>query len=588
MLQALSDAHTYLFEERERLLQLQAAHDDLKLQEVEDRRRIQHLLALHSPMEQEITYSRSRYATAAAAAQTAEAAQQQKHAAAEASPQLQLYNTMARTKQPFNPREGQGNRVSMYVCGVTVYDWSHIGHARAYVSFDLLFRLLQHLGYEATYVRNFTDIDDKIIARAHEQQVEPSELTARYIQEFHRDMESLNCLPPTLEPRATDHEMVGTVQRIMDNGHAYSADGDVYFDVGSLPGYGRLSGRAQEDNRSGERVAVDSRKRSPADFALWKAAKPGEPTWESPWGQGRPGWHLECSTMIRELLGPVIDIHGGGFDLVFPHHENEIAQSQAAACDHDRQHMTGDGKDFVRYWMHNGFVNVDSEKMSKSLGNFFTIRTVVERYHPLALRLFLVSTQYRQAINFTQRALEEASDRLFYFYQTLLDCHSALEQLGSEAEQAQIEAQKHLQLYGQALQGLCDDLNSPVALSTLSGPLKQLNDLIHTKKGKKAQDRLQLLAGLRVGIEQSLKLLGLPVKQPGAVLHELKELALKRAELTEQDVEDAIQRRSDARKSKDFAAADGVRDELAAKGVAIMDLPGGTTWRPARGSGPEV
>eukprot|EP00878_Enallax_costatus_P021718 GHUV01023009.1.p1 GENE.GHUV01023009.1~~GHUV01023009.1.p1 ORF type:complete len:439 (+),score=129.35 GHUV01023009.1:281-1597(+) len=333
--------------------------------------------------------------TAAASTTTQQTAVKQQQAAAvpadmhQLREQLQLYNTMSRKKEQFRPRPHMGDKVQMYVCGVTVYDYSHIGHARVYVAFDVLYRLLQHLQYDVQYVRNFTDVDDKIINRAAESGEDPLELSARFITEFHKDMADLACLPPTLEPKATDHidAVITTIQQIIANGHAYSLpDGDVYFDVASLPGYGRLSGRSQDDNRAGERVAVDSRKRSPADFALWKAAKPGEPSWSSPWGPGRPGWHIECSSMISRLMGNVIDIHGGGRDLVFPHHENELAQSQAAAgpcsCGHDhttKQHADGNGgsdtpQDFVRYWLHNGFVNVDSEKMSKSLGNFFTIR----------------------------------------------------------------------------------------------------------------------------------------------------------------------------------------------------------------------
>ncbi|KIY97033.1 cysteinyl-tRNA synthetase [Monoraphidium neglectum] len=413
---------------------------------------------------------------------------------------LQLYNTMARTKQGLRPREGMGDKLQMYVCGVTVYDYSHIGHARVYVAFDVLYRMLsQLLRYDVQYVRNFTDVDDKIINRANEAGEDPLALSARFIDEFHTDMRLLGCLSPTDEPKATEYipQMVETIQRIIDNGHAYAVEGgDVFFDVASLPGYGRLSGRQQEDNRAGERVAVDGRKRSPADFALWKSVKPGEPSWESPWGAGRPGWHIECSAMIRSVLGPVIDVHGGGRDLVFPHHENELAQSQAAAGCCDKPHLH-EGTDFVRLWMHNGFVNVDSEKMSKSLGNFFTIREVLKSYHPLALRWFLVATHYRAPVNYTQRALEEASDRAYYVFQTLADAAAALEAAGdagaAAAAQAEADAREG-RGEGAALaqavrESLLDDLNTPAVVGALSAPLKAVNDLLTTKAGRKNPNR---------------------------------------------------------------------------------------------------
>ncbi|XP_056174874.1 cysteine--tRNA ligase, chloroplastic/mitochondrial isoform X2 [Syzygium oleosum] len=327
-------------------------------------------------------------------------------APAPAAAELRLFNTMSRKKEAFRPRvEG---KVGMYVCGVTAYDLSHIGHARVYVTFDVLYRYLKNLEYEVCYVRNFTDVDDKIIARANELGEDPISLSKRYCEEFRVDMMHLHCLPPSVEPRVSDHmpQIIDMIKKILDNGCAYQIDGDVYFSVDKFPEYGQLSGRKLEDNRAGERVAVDSRKKNPADFALWKSAKEGEPFWESPWGPGRPGWHIECSAMSAAYLGYSFDIHGGGMDLVFPHHENEIAQS-CAAC----------RKSNISYWIHNGFVTVDSEKMSKSLGNFFTIRQVIELYHPLALRLFLLGTHYRSPINYADVQLESASERMYYIYQ---------------------------------------------------------------------------------------------------------------------------------------------------------------------------
>jgi len=459
------------------------------------------------------------------------------------------------------------------------------GHARAYVSFDILYRYLQHLGYEVSYCRNFTDIDDKIIDRASKNGEDPLELSRRFAEEFHVDMEMLGCQHPTLEPLATQHidDMILSITKIIENGHAYVADGDVFFDVMSLPDYGRLSGRHVEDNRAGERVSIDTRKKSPADFALWKSAKPGEPTWDSPWGPGRPGWHIECSSMIRSIFGETIDIHGGGSDLLFPHHENELAQARATAKPCCGDHSS-DPNFFARWWVHNGFVNVDSEKMSKSLGNFFTIREVLDSYHPMALRWFLISTQYRQAINYTIRALEEASDRIFYLYQTLSDAHHVLSDqsvLGTNVSSDPAE-----QLMDEVYAALSDDLNTPLVLASFSPHLKTLNDLIHTKKGKKRGDRISVIGSTTLALEESMRLLGLlPNEDIGALLQELRTLALKRARLSEVDVYQAIEDRAAARAAKEYETADEIRKAFEEKGIFIMDTPAGTTWRP--GARPE-
>jgi len=499
---------------------------------------------------------------------------------------------MKRTKETFTPRPDQGNNVSMYVCGVTVYDYSHIGHARVYVAFDVLYRYLRALQYDVTYVRNFTDIDDKIIARAATTNEDPLALSKRFIKEFHADVDILGCLRPTVEPLATEYipAMIESIQKIIDHGHGYAVGSDVFFDVPSLPGYGSLSGRNQEDNRAGERVAVDERKRGSADFALWKAAKPGEPTWDSPWGPGRPGWHIECSAMINQLLGSTVDIHGGGRDLVFPHHENELAQARASAgpcsCGVDHSASNSEVKDadsdfspFARYWVHNGFVNVEAEKMSKSLGNFFTIRQVLQQYHPMALRWFLINTQYRQGINYTQRALEEASDRVYYLYQTVSDIQEAL---GGEEKIDKDAGMKEpgVAMLNEAFSALADDLNTPLTVAALSAPLKAVNDLLTTKKGKKQPDRVHLLASYHGAMHAVLGMLGLWPDDATAALTELKKLALIRSELTEAEVEAAIEERTAARAAKDFEAADAVRKRLEAVGVMIMDTPKGTEWRP--------
>ncbi|KAK9279679.1 hypothetical protein L1049_013359 [Liquidambar formosana] len=487
--------------------------------------------------------------------------------------ELWLYNTMNREKELFKPKVA--GKVGMYVCGVTAYDLSHIGHARVYVFFDVLYRYLKHLDYEVCYVRNFTDVDDKIIARANELGEDPISLSRRYCEEFHRDMVYLHCLPPSVEPRVSDHmpQIIDMIKQILDNGCAYQIDGDVYFAVDKFPEYGRLSGRKLEDNRAGERVAVDSRKKNPADFALWKSAKEGEPSWESPWGPGRPGWHIECSAMSAAYLGYSFDIHGGGMDLVFPHHENEIAQS-CAAC-----HQSN-----ISYWVHNGFVTIDSEKMSKSLGNFFTIRQVIDLYHPVALRLFLMGTHYRSPINYSDLLLESTSDRIFYIYQTLHDCENVLglHDAASQADSIPPDTLNCInKFHDDFVTSMSDDLHTPVVLAALSDPLKTINDLLHTRKGKKQQLRIESLAALEKIIRNILSILGLMPTSYSEVLQQLKEKALKRARLTEDQVMQKIEERTTARKNKEYEKSDAIRKDLAAVGIALMDSPDGTTWRPA-------
>lgn len=484
--------------------------------------------------------------------------------------ELWLFNTMSRKKEAFRPKvEG---KVGMYVCGVTAYDLSHIGHARVYVTFDVLYRYLKNLEYEVCYVRNFTDVDDKIIARANELGEDPISLSKRYCEEFNVDMMHLHCLPPSVEPRVSDHmpQIIDMIKKILDNGCAYQIDGDVYFSVDKFPEYGQLSGRKLEDNRAGERVAVNSRKKNPADFALWKSAKEGEPFWESPWGPGRPGWHIECSAMSATYLGYSFDIHGGGMDLVFPHHENEIAQS-CAAC---RQSNIG-------YWIHNGFVTVDSEKMSKSLGNFFTIRQVIELYHPLALRLFLLGTHYRSPINYSDAQLESASERMYYIYQTLYDCENVISQHAIQQDNIPPDALDCIVKFkNEFVASMCDDLHTTVILAALSDPLKNINDLLHTRKGRKQQRRMESLAALEKVIRNVLTVLGLLPGSYLEVLQQLREKALKRAKLTEEEVLQKIRDRTAARNAKEYEKSDTIRKHLASVGIALMDSPDGTTWRP--------
>ncbi|KAK1363715.1 Cysteine--tRNA ligase [Heracleum sosnowskyi] len=490
--------------------------------------------------------------------------------------ELWLYNTMSKRKELFKPKvEGQ---VGMYVCGVTAYDFSHIGHARVYVSVDVLFRYLRVLGYEVNYVRNFTDVDDKIISRANQLGEDPIGLSKRFCEEFHQDMEDLHCLPPSVEPRVSDHisHIIDMIKQILDNGCAYKTDADVYFAVDKFPHYGRLSGRKIGDNRAGERVAIDTRKKNPADFALWKSAKEGEPFWESPWGPGRPGWHIECSAMSAAYLGYSFDIHGGGMDLIFPHHENEIAQN-CAACD----------KSDISYWIHNGFVTIDSEKMSKSLGNFFTIRQVIDLYHPLALRHFLIGTHYRSPINYSDLQLESASERIFYIYQTLHDCEDFVSQnnvtsMGNIPPQT-IDCINNFEDI--LFTAMSDDLHTPDVLAALSDPLKTANDLLHTKQGKKALLRRESLGALEKTMRNALTILGLMPTGYTEALQQLKEKALKRAKLTKEEVLSKIAERNTSRKNKEYEKSDAIRKELAAAGIALMDSPEGTKWRPAIPSG---
>nr|XP_051182800.1 cysteine--tRNA ligase CPS1, chloroplastic/mitochondrial-like [Lolium perenne] len=517
-----------------------------------------------------------------------------------AAPPLQLFNSKTKKKELFVPRvEG---KVGMYVCGVTPYDFSHVGHARAYVAFDVLYRYLKFLGYEVNYVRNFTDIDDKIIKRANQNGETVTSLSSRFINEFLADVAELQCLPPNEEPRVTDHieHIIELITEIIKNGHGYVVDGDVYFSVASFPEYLSLSGRKLDQNRAGSRVAVDPRKRDDPDFALWKAAKEGEPSWESPWGHGRPGWHIECSAMSAHYLGHVFDIHGGGQDLIFPHHENELAQSRAAYPESE-----------VKCWMHNGFINIDDQKMSKSINNFFTIRDVITLYHPLALRFFLMRTHYKSDVNHSDKALEIASNRVYYIYQTLYDCDETVSLYREENTSVPVpaEEQKLVDNHHKAfLECMSDDLRTTDVLDGFMELLKAINSNLNDlkklqqkleqqkkkqqqqkkqqqkqqKPQKQPEDHIQALAALSAEIKNKLSILGLmPQSSPLAeVLEQLKVKALKRAGLTEEWLREQIELRLAARNNKLFAVSDQIRKDLASKGIALMDEPSGTVWRP--------
>jgi cysteinyl-tRNA synthetase len=488
---------------------------------------------------------------------------------------IRVYNTLTGTKEPFEPLAP--GRVGMYVCGVTVYDLCHIGHARAAVVFDVVYRYLKYSCYEVTYVRNFTDVDDKIIRRAQEEGVEASEIAERYIAAFSEDMKALDVETPTHEPRATDHvgEMVAYIEGLVNKGHAYPVDGDVYFSVGSFPGYGRLSKRPLDEMVAGARVEVDPRKRDPLDFALWKTSKPGEPSWPSPWGPGRPGWHIECTVMGQKLLGTTFDIHCGGKDLVFPHHENEIAQAEAAT-----------DQPFVRYWMHNGFVNINQEKMSKSLGNFFTIRDVLRTVPAEVLRFFLLSHHYRSPVDYSDASLVEAAaglDRLYGLLQRV-DESLAGKDVSSQVPAAELgngERAVHeavLGLFFQFESAMNDDFNSAEALGHLHKCARQVGAFLH----EGFEPRPGSLAVLRYAAESLRKLggvLGLLQEAPAAYFGAKKQGAVEAKGLDAAAIEAKIAERVAARNARDWKLADAIRDELAAQGVILEDGPGGTTWK---------
>ncbi len=459
---------------------------------------------------------------------------------------LQIYNNLSRQKEIFTPIVA--GKVGLYVCGMTVYDYCHVGHARVLVVFDMVARYLRQSGYDVKYVRNITDIDDKIIKRANENGETMSRLTERFIEAMHEDSAALGVLPPDLEPRATTsmNQILDMIQVLVEKGYAYPAsNGDVYYDVSKFEAYGQLSGKKLDDLRAGERVAIDGAKDDPMDFVLWKAAKPDEPFWDSPWGKGRPGWHIECSAMSTNCLGNSFDIHGGGLDLQFPHHENEIAQSEAAT-----------GCKFVNVWMHNGFVQIKEEKMSKSLGNFFTLREVLKEYSPETMRYFILASHYRSPLNYSDQNLDSAKSALERFYAALRGV-DAVEDVASTNE-----------FDARFAKAMDDDFNTPEALAVL---FELANGLNKAKAEGHADDAGQLAAQLR---------------RLGGVLGILQDDAdaffkgvSAEGGLSDEQIEAMIQQRLDARENKDWAEADRIRDEFQAQNIVLEDGAGGTTWR---------
>lgn len=467
---------------------------------------------------------------------------------------LAFYDTRTRSKRPFEPIEA--GKVSIYVCGITVYDRCHVGHARSLVFFDTVVRYLRWRGYEVRFVRNITDIEDKIINRAAERGIEWTALVDQFIGEMHRDVAALGCLQPDIEPRATENipEMLELIATLEARGLAYHVGGgDVYFSVGDFADYGSLSGRDLEDLQAGARVDVDSRKRGPMDFALWKGVKPGEPSWPSPWGEGRPGWHLECSAMSVKFLGQPFDIHGGGEDLVFPHHENEIAQTCGAS-----------GEEFARYWLHHAFVRVNQEKMAKSIGNVFAIQDVLEKVEAEGLRLHLLSTHYRSPLDFNTDGIEESTRHVVRGYEAL-----------ARAAEAGIDDPGYAfsdEALAPVVEVMDDDFNSVRAVALLLESLRELNRALD------AGDRAAAARALGV-IRTGGAAVGLFQQEPEAFLRAHLERHVEQAGLSVDEIEALIVARKEARERRDFAAADGIRDQLAEQGIVLLDSPDGTTWK---------
>jgi cysteinyl-tRNA synthetase len=459
---------------------------------------------------------------------------------------LKIHNSLTRQKEVFTPLEP--GKVRLYVCGMTVYDYCHLGHARVMVVFDTVVRYLRHLGYRVTYVRNITDIDDKIIRRARENGEPIADLTGRFIDAMHEDERALGVLPPDLEPRATQSiaDMLAMIRALIDRGYAYpGANGDVFYAVARFEGYGRLSGKNPEELRAGERVEIDEAKRDPLDFVLWKRAKPGEPAWDSPWGPGRPGWHIECSAMSTRCLGHHFDIHGGGMDLQFPHHENEIAQSEGAT-----------GETFVNLWMHNGFVRVNEEKMSKSLGNFFTVREVLASYRPEAVRFFILNSHYRSPLNYSDENLDEANAALTRLYTAL----RGLDAVRDEGVGQAVSDRFH--------EAMDDDFNTPEAIAALFELAREIN--------RARADNPQEAARLAAVLKDLGGILGLLQADPEDFL---KGAASGEDGLSAEDIESLIRQRLEARRNRNWAEADRIRNELKEEGIVLEDGAGGTTWR---------
>lgn len=473
---------------------------------------------------------------------------------------LKIYNTLTGKKDKFVPIEK--NKVSMYVCGPTVYDTSHIGHARAVVVFDVIFRWLKESGYDVCYVRNFTDVDDKIIKRANETGKESKEISEKYIDEFHNEMDALNVLRPTIEPKATEHiqEIIDFIELLIKKEKAYYVKGsDVFFSIESFKEYGKLSRRNIDDMKAGSRIAVDENKKNPFDFTLWKPAKPGEPSWDSPWGKGRPGWHIECSAMSYKYLGKTFDIHGGGKDLIFPHHENEIAQSEAAF-----------DVPFVKYWIHNGFVDINNEKMSKSLGNFTMIKDVLKNYHAEVIRLFLLSKHYRSPIDYNENSMNEVISGLDKIYAFLARAYKA---------GASKECPGNGSDWENFVETMDDDFNSARGIATIFDTVKKGNRLLDENSYNISASGLEQISMICCDLKKMGNILGIVSNDPEKYFRARKEAGLAEKSIDPGKIDKLVNERIEARKSKDFARADSIRASLDEMNIILEDGPEGTTWK---------
>jgi cysteinyl-tRNA synthetase len=480
---------------------------------------------------------------------------------------MRIYNTLTGKKEEFIPLEK--GKVSMYACGVTVYDYCHVGHARSAIVFDVINRYLRYKNFDVKYVRNFTDIDDKIIRRAREEGIPWDEVARKYTEEYYRDMDALGVVRADVEPRATEHipEIIELIRRLVEKGFAYQVDGDVYFEVEKFPEYGKLSKRSIDEMMAGARVEVDERKRNPLDFALWKSSKEGEPSWDSPWGPGRPGWHIECSAMSSKHLGETFDIHGGGADLIFPHHENEIAQSEAST-----------GKPFANYWVHNGFITISKEKMSKSLGNFFTIRDILKTFSPEVLRTFLLSTHYRSPIEFSEEQLLECEVSIDRFYTTLMRIETYVAGMSKKVRQSIEEGSftESVKNFRKRFEeAMDDDLNTALALGHMFEMIREINRFLDTRpSGERTRELLNEAVEC---LRDAGKVLNIFQQSPEQWHQSL--LRTKGIPLSKEEIKKRILEREESRKMRDWKKADAIRDELGDMGIILEDTPRGTTWR---------
>ena len=465
---------------------------------------------------------------------------------------MKLYNTLTRTKEEFVPIEE--GKVKMYVCGPTVYNYIHIGNARPFIIFDTLRRYLEYRGFDVTYVQNFTDVDDKIIKRGHEEQISPEEVASKYINEYFVDADGLGIKRANVHPRVTDNieQIIAFVKELEDKGYAYEVNGDVYFDTKKFEGYGKLSKQNQDDLEAGARIEVNSQKRHPMDFVLWKSKKEGEPGWDSPWGEGRPGWHIECSVMSNRYLGETIDIHAGGQDLAFPHHENEIAQSEAR-----------NGKTFSNYWVHNGYININNEKMSKSKGNFFTVRDISKQYDLEIVRFFMLSAHYRNPVNFSDEMLNQAKAGLERLYNAKEKLEFTISNLSeSSIKDEEKDLLNELESYKtKFINAMEDDLNTADAVSAIF----ELSKFINTNVNEESSSEFA-----KICLYKFNELTGV-----------LNIVNKKNDEILDKDIEELIQKRTDAKKNKDFKLADDIRQELLDKGIILEDTRQGTKWKRA-------